>query len=126
MSVGLERWARGAYDLEAAVMMLTRCSLWPRLYNELLARNAIGYDDFGNAWIDRDEILPVAQDNGMSGGERRVLWLVVSLLSLGGAPGVGDLVPGIGDADTSLFLHATAHLAGWHQRDRSLTVTGAA
>jgi hypothetical protein len=123
MVIGLEQWARGAYDCEAAVMMLTRCSLWPRFSNSLLAHRAIGWGDRGAAWIDRDALESYANDNAMSGGEQRTLWLAASLLGVSSPP-LGRLLSGVDEVNVAVFLQAAAHLAGWHEQGETLLVTG--
>ena len=123
--IALERWARGAYDCEAAVMLLTRGTLWGRFKNELQAVRAVGVDEASErGWIDRDALEEFALDNGLSGGERRMLWLIASLLGVASAPPVGELLSGIDDRNVEVFLQASAHLAGWHERGESAVVTG--
>ena len=52
--IALEGWARGAYDCEAAVMMLTRGTMWRRLKGDLLSVKAIGTDEEGGrGWMAR-------------------------------------------------------------------------
>mgnify|MGYP003499512002 FL=1 len=123
--IALEGWARGAYDCEAAVMMLTRGTMWRRLKGDLLSVKAIGTDEEGGrGWMDRDALEEYALDNGLSGGERRVLWLIASLLGVVTAPPIGELLSGIDDRNVAVFLQAAAHLAGWHERGESTVVTG--
>ena len=56
--------------------------------------------------------------------ERRVLWLIASLLGVVTAPPIGELLSGIDDRNVEVFLQAAAHLAGWHERGESTVVTG--
>ena len=106
-------------------MMLTRGTMWRRLKGDLLSVKAIGTDEEGGrGWMDRDALEEYALDNGLSGGERRVLWLIASLLGVVSAPPIGELLSGIDDRNVEVFLQAAAHLAGWHERGESTVVTG--
>lgn len=123
--IALEGWARGAYDCEAAVMMLTRSTMWRRFKNDLLAVKAIGIDEESSrGWMDRDALEAFALDNGLSGGERRTLWLIATFLGIESSPPVSELLSGVDTQNVEVFLQAAAHLAGWHERGESAVVTG--
>jgi hypothetical protein len=118
---GLQRWARGAYDCEAAIIMLTETRLWSKLANELMAHHAIGRDDDGRPWIDVD-CLPAVADSALSGGERRVLNLVCSFLGVDSPP-LASMLSSLDDEVMFTFLRASAHLSGWHERGLTLEKT---
>lgn len=112
---GLQRWARGAYDCEAAIIMLTETRLWPKLAGELIAHHAIGRDDDGRPWIDVDCLPTAVADSALSGGERRVLNLACSFLGVDSPP-LASMLSSLDDEVMFTFLQASAHLSGWHER----------
>lgn len=111
----LRRWARGAYDTEAATELLIRT----------------GWADTGLPWIadgsiDFDAI--VEHIGGYSGGEQRLLRIVASIAGHG-VVNLNDAAGGLDRRTLNFVLAALAHLAGSHQHSTPIfghtdTITG--
>lgn len=104
---GLRAWARGLYPTEAAVELLIRGfgarGPWVK-----------PSDDGRMFWIDTDVLVDRGVHGPHSGGERRVLSVVASLL--GAEPvDLSDALPGLDREKVALVLAAMAHAAGSHE-----------
>lgn len=100
----LRSWARGLRTLEAAVELLINA-----LGGRLLHGPWIRQGDSG-CWFDAE--VAAAESGYLSGGERRVLAVAMSLASSDHPVDLGDAVTGI-DLDTlDLVLIALAHAGG--------------
>lgn len=99
---GLRAWARGLLPLEAAVELLV-CSHGGRLLDGPWIRRDEGGPWFDAALVDGGAVL--------SGGERRVLDIAVSLA--GGPPvSLDDVLTGLDGPTLDLVLAALAHAGG--------------
>lgn len=107
----LRSWAHGMYTIEAGT--------------ELLVRFAGGrFATLDQPWIVQDgtdirvdaEML-VANLGPLSGGERRVLLIVVSLLDPRHTVSLSDVLPGLDRDVLDLVLAALAHAGGSHEQN---------
>lgn len=105
----LRAWARGMYATEAAVELLARA------FNGRFTSTSwewVRRDDEGRVWVDAEAITPETT-GALSGGERRVLAVVASLL--GGAPvDLAEELPGLDREHAELVVAAIAHATGHH------------
>jgi hypothetical protein len=105
---GLQLWARGLLDLEAAIDFLLKCTMSRRLI-PLFAERDLGT---GRIWVDADAAKARVEVGGLSGGEGRIARIVLELLGVKTPVPLGDLATGIGDRDAALLMEAIAHCAG--------------
>lgn len=104
IAAALRRWAQGSLPAEAAVELLIRA--WGgRLLNGSWVRVEPGW-----AWIDADR----ADGGYLSGGERRLLDIALSLAARDRAVSLNEVLPGLDHTALRLVLAATAHAAGAH------------
>jgi hypothetical protein len=108
----LRAWAKGSLPLEASVELLVRA------FDGRFARADqpwIRIEANGATWLD-DQFLASSLE-GLSGGERRVLTVVVALADVGSVRRVDltDVVTGIDRASLDLVLAALAHAGGSHE-----------
>ena len=107
---GLREWARGMYPMEAAVELLIRA------WGGRFARPGqpwITYDINGRAVVDTEKLA--YESGAFSGGERRLIGIVLSLLDNEDRVALGEAVSGL-DRDTmALVLAALAHANGSHE-----------
>lgn len=112
---GLRAWARGLYPTEAAVELAIRYSSgWLADGSQPWVQRM----DNGYYWIDSESLL--RNSGGFSGGERRVVAVVVSLLD--GADcrvSLADLA-GVDREGLDLILAAIAHAGGSHEHSMPL------
>lgn len=114
----LRAWARGLYPLEAGVELLCRsfygrfalatCPwvVWQDTYDE--PRQGV--------WVDADLLHEAATTGPYSGGERRVLLIVASLLSSECQVALVSVLPGLDRHHLDLVLAAIAHASGSHEQ----------
>jgi hypothetical protein len=111
--------AEGVYPSEAAVELVVRARLLPKLLG------FVEVDPDGlYAWIDWAAVSAALSDGqlGLSGGERRLIGVAASLGA--GAPvSLGDL-PGLDERYSLLVLQAIAHSFGWHEQHCTALVDG--
>lgn len=107
VEAGLRAWAMGLYPTEAAVELLIR------------GFGARGpwvqpAEDGSRFYLDTDLLLSEGVEGPYSGGERRVLAVVASLLGV--APvDLSEALPGLDREKVALVLAAVAHAAGSHE-----------
>lgn len=111
----LRKWARGAYDTEAATELLIRT----------------GWAGAGRPWVEDGWInfTNITEHiGGYSGGAKRLLCIAASI---GGAElvNLNDTIGGLDRRTLELVLAALAHLGGSHQHSSAIfgadeTVTG--
>ena len=111
----LRKWARGAYDTEAATELLIR-TRWAGTEHPWVE----------DGWIDFNNITE--HIGGYSGGEQRLLRIAASI---GGDELVNldDVIAGLDRRILDLVLAALAHLGGSHQHSSPIfgadeTITG--
>lgn len=111
---GLRAWARGAYDLEAAVELLVRA------FDGRFAQAGqpwiitVARADRTTVRLDAGELVAVGVEGPYSGGERRLLAIAASLL--GAHPvQLAEVIPGLDRENTALVLAAIAHANGSHE-----------
>lgn len=102
----LRDWARGLLPLEAAVgLIITACD------GRLLCGPWTVSDDRGGLWFDPD--IAAAEKGVLSGGERRVLEVAMSLASSDHPVDLADAICGLDPDALDHVLSALAHAAGW-------------
>lgn len=102
----LRAWARGLRPLEAAVELIaTACG------GVLLTGPWVRQDEHGRHWFDPE--VAAAESGYLSGGERRVLEVAMSLASDQHPVDLSDAVTGLDRAGTQAVLTAVAHASGW-------------
>lgn len=102
IAAALRRWAEGSLPTEAAVELLIRA--WGgRLLNGSWIQVAPGW-----AWIDIDH----AHGGYLSGGERRLLNIALSLASHDRLVCLNEVLPGLDHTALRLVIAATARAAG--------------
>jgi hypothetical protein len=108
-AAGLREWARGMYALEAAVELLVRSfgGRFASAGQPWIRHRRGGY------WLDTDALAEVS--GGLSGGERRVLAVVLALASGGPLADLADVLAGVDREYLTLILAAFSHAAGSHQ-----------
>ena len=107
LEVSLRAWARGMYTTEAAAELLIRA----------------GHARPGAPWLvdagdGRTGIEPtrlLASTGTMSGGERRLVDVALSLLSNDHPVDLGDAISGLDRHGVDLVLAALAHASGSHE-----------
>jgi hypothetical protein len=104
IAAALRRWAQGSLPVEAAVELLVRA--WG---GRLLNGSWIQVEP-GAAWIDADS----ADGGYLSGGERRLLNIALSLADYDHTVCLNDVLPGLDRTALRLVIAATAHAAGAH------------
>lgn len=102
---GLRTWARGLLPAEAAVELLINA-----LGGRLLDGPWVRQDDLGRWWFDTK--AAAAEAGVLSGGERRVLAIAVSLVDSDRPVDLGDAVTGLDTATLLTVLAALAHAGG--------------
>lgn len=110
----LRAWAAGSYADTAAVELLAR-AFGGRFAGA--GHPWIGADTAGRTWLDGDALRAAS---GLSGGERRVLALVASLVDAQPVE-IVDVVSGLDRHHLDLVLAALAH-AGGSQEHAAVTV----
>lgn len=109
-ATGLRTWATGAYDQEAGVELLIRA------FDGRFAQRGCPWvracQHPGWFWVDTDAIAEYA--GGLSGGERRVLAVVASLIGSDPLDDLGGILAGVDRRHLHLILAAMAHAAGSH------------
>lgn len=116
----LAEWARGLLDVEAGIAVLLECTVSSRLVPLFVQSSA----DSPDIWVDPHHAFARVRSAGLSGGERRLAFIVLELLGLSTSVALADLLAGIGDRDIAVVLNAIAHTADWHERNVAATVTG--
>lgn len=111
----LRAWAKGSPPLEASVELLIRA------FDGRFARASqpwIRVEPDEATWLD-DQFL-ASSLGGLSGGERRVLSILVALANTTGDHHLdrADIVAGIDRDNLDLVLSALAHAGGSHQHSR--------
>ena len=108
-SDGLRAWARGVYPTEAAAELLIRA-------------HGGRFADAGWPWIQEvedlywiDATVLVTETGALSGGERRFLRIVGSLLDSGAPVVLEDTLPGLDRYMLALVLAAVSHAGGSHR-----------
>lgn len=103
----LRTWARGLYALEAAAELLIRAQSGRFLHGPWIRRDKHG------TWID-----PSGVDRAgfLSGGERRLLDIALSLATDNRPVSLNDALPGLDRRALSLVLAAVAHAGGSHEQ----------
>lgn len=102
VATGLRDWARGLLPLEAAVELIaTACG------GRLLYGPWIRLDACGQHWFDPD--IAAVEKGVLSGGERRVLTIVMSLASAEHPLDLSDAVCGLDDDALDAVLRGLAH-----------------
>jgi len=102
----LRAWARGLRPLEAAVELIaTACG------GVLLAGPWTRSDEHGRIYFDVE--VAAAEGGYLSGGERRVLKIAMSLASDQNPVDLSDAVTGLDREGTQAVLAAIAHASGW-------------
>ena len=109
---GLRRWARGAYAEEAAVELLARA--FGGRFASTRYRWVRECDRPGWFWLDGERLIDGT--GVLSGGERRVLSVVGSLVSGGSLTDLDGLLAGLDRTNLELVLAALAHAAGSHEQ----------
>ena len=117
----LRAWAKGSLPLEASIELLIRA------FDGRFARTSqpwIRVEPNGATGLD-DQFLASGLGE-LSGGERRVLSIVVALADTTGARRVDlvDVVAGIDRDNLDLILAALAHAGGSHQHSRLVPTAG--
>lgn len=102
IAAGLRAWARGLLTSEAAVELIIRAHGGRLLHGSWVVREPDGW-----TWLDT-----TAQGGYLSGGERRLLDVVMSLASDERRVSLSDVVPGIDGPSLVLVLAAIRHAAG--------------
>jgi hypothetical protein len=101
----LRAWARGLLPLEAAVELLaTACG------GRLLAGPWTRQDERGRLWFDVE--VAATEKGFLSGGERRVLEIAMSLASADHPVDLSNAVCGIDDDGLDAVLAAITHADG--------------
>lgn len=107
IAAGLRAWARGLLTSEAAVELIIRAHSGRLLRGPWIVQESDGW-----TWLDI-----TAEGGYLSGGERRLLDVVMSLASNERRVSLSDVVPGIDSPSLALVLaairHAAGHDAGW-------------
>ena len=101
----LRDWARGLLPLEAAVELIATAS-----NGRLLCGPWTASDDRGGLWFDPD--VAEAEKGVLSGGERRVLAMAMSLASSEHPVDLSDVICGLDPDALDHVLSALAHAAG--------------
>lgn len=102
----LRAWARGLLPLEAAVeLLVTACG------GALLAGPWIRRDNGGRRWFDPD--AAAAEKRYLSGGERRVLAIAITLASEEHPVDLSDALTGLDRDGAQAVLTAVADASGW-------------
>jgi hypothetical protein len=108
---GSRAWARGDFAQEAGVELLIRA------FDGRFAFRGCPWvrpcEQPGWFWIDTEAITE--HSVGLSGGERRVLAVVSSLIGSAPVEDLGGLVAGVDRRHLHLILAALAHAAGSHK-----------
>ncbi|WP_053208305.1 hypothetical protein [Jiangella muralis] len=128
LAAQLTEWAHGAYDQEAAVKLLIDSGLLYKVAHLAEPREAYDYpggEARPGAWLDWRLVNQwFSEDGVMSGGERRVIGVALSLAAADAyhAPelSLGDVMTGVDSANARAILAALAHA---HSR---MTLTEAA
>lgn len=113
---GLRRWGRGLYPAEAGVELLIRA------LSGRFAQPWMGWvqrDDYEGFYIDAEELNRIGVRGPFSGGERRVLAIVLSLLSDDYPVSLADAASGLDQHLGRLVLAAISHAMGSHQWGRT-------
>jgi len=101
----LRAWARGLLPLEAAVeLVATACG------SRLLTGPWTRRDDHGGRWFDTG--VAEAEKGCLSGGERRVLEVAMSLASSEHPVDLSDVICGLDIDDLDAVLQAVSHAGG--------------
>jgi hypothetical protein len=107
----LRGWARGMHTTEAGTELLLRFAggRFARLSQPWVVQEGAA------VWVNAQALV----DNlgPLSGGERRVLAIVASLLDAAHTVSLGDVLPGLDREALDLVLAALAHAAGSHQQN---------
>lgn len=108
---GLRAWARGAYAEEAGVELLVRA------FGGRFAQQGCPWirpcERAGWFWVDTEAIT--SSSDGLSGGERRVLAVVASLIGSDPLESFDWLLAGLDRDNLTLVLAALSHAGGSHQ-----------
>lgn len=109
----LRAWARGLYPTEAGVELLVRA------FDGQLARRGLSWvvEQDERAYVDADALAASVESGAWSGGERRVLTIVASLLDDERTVSLNDVLPGLDRPHLELVLAAVAHAAGSHEQN---------
>lgn len=107
---GLRAWARGSYPIEAAVELLIRA--WGGRFAESYQPWVLTTrDGHYRIWTEK-----LAYESGVfSGGERRLIGIVLSLLDNEDRVALGEAVSGLDRQAMALVLAALAHANGSHE-----------
>lgn len=111
-SAGLRAWAAGMLPLEAAVELLIGA-----LGGQLLHGPWVRCGEGDYAWFDPD--IAATEVGVLSGGERRVLDIVCSLVSSDHPVDLGDAITGLDPKVLRRVLRALAHAGGHPTPDRA-------
>lgn len=114
----LREWACGTYPLEAAAELVIRAA-----GGRLLRGPWVLWDDErARYWFDAE----TAAENGgyLSGGERRLLDIAVSLVDREHPVDLGDAVSGLDRESLALVLASIAHAGGSHEHCRMVWEEG--
>lgn len=106
----LRAWADGSVTLIAAVEMLTDA-----LGGRLLDGPWVRRDSEGRAWLDPD--VAARTSGALSGGERRVVAVAMSLVSEHHPVDLGDAIAGLDPDAAAVVLRALARAAGVREGD---------
>lgn len=110
LAAGLRAWARGIYPLEAAAELLIRAN-----HGQLVRGPWVTPLKAGFCRIDPDGLNHAGY---LSGGERRVLDIVASLVGDERPVALYDALPGLDRDTVALVLAAVAHANGSHEHSR--------
>lgn len=99
---GLRAWAKGLLPLEASIELLVGA-----LDGRLLQGPWVRQDEQGRPWFDPE--LAEAEQGYLSGGERRLLLLAMSLADSRYSVNLNDVVTGLDPDNLQLVLEVLAH-----------------
>lgn len=102
VTTGLRAWARGLLPLEAAVELIATAAGGRLIYGPW-----IRFDECGQHWFDPD--FAAVQKSVLSGGERRVLEVAMSLASTEHPVDLSGVICGLDDQALDAVLSALAH-----------------
>lgn len=102
VTTGLRAWARGLLPLEAAVELIAAAD-----GGRLLFGPWIRLDACGQHWFDPG--VAAVEEGVLSGGERRVLTIAMSLASAEHPLDLSDAVCGLDDDTLDAILRGLAH-----------------
>jgi hypothetical protein len=120
LTARLRSWARGSYSTEAAVELLVAHTSWMQRSDFL---TAVWIED-DLAGVDWELVRATTAVTAASGGERRLLELILGLAGEPSIEPLASLLTGLDATNVALVLNAIARCAGWADRRLEATITG--